>query len=99
MRSTRLPSPTLLIISLFAVAPAGAQEEAEPWDVTAARGETYEVDFTTDEGSWMSVGVVYDADSLDEVWPEAKPYEERWWVDPTGWLTDDRPVGYWDRNR
>jgi hypothetical protein len=26
-----------------------------PWDVTRARGETRTIDFTTDEGTWMSV--------------------------------------------
>jgi Tol biopolymer transport system component len=44
-------------------------------------------------------GVVYDANSLDEVWPTARRYGERWWVDPTGWLSDDKPVNYWDSNR
>ena len=34
---------------------AGAKDEA--WDVTEARGATREVDFTTDEGTWMSVDV------------------------------------------
>jgi cytosine/adenosine deaminase-related metal-dependent hydrolase len=54
---------------------------------------------TTDMRYVMQGGVVYDADSLDEVWPVAKPYGERWWVDPTGWLADDRPVNYWENNR
>ena len=27
------------------------------WNVTEARGRAYEVDFTTDEGTWMSVDV------------------------------------------
>jgi Tol biopolymer transport system component/imidazolonepropionase-like amidohydrolase len=29
-------------------------EAAEPWDVTRARGETREIDFSTSEGTWMS---------------------------------------------
>ncbi len=52
---------------------------------------------TTDIRYVVQGGVVYDGDTLDEVWPKAKPYGERWWVDPTGWLSDDRPVDYWDR--
>lgn len=41
-------------------APVLAQEDdAQPgeWDVTLARGETREIDFTTDEGTWMSLDV------------------------------------------
>lgn len=30
---------------------------APDWDATLARGKTYEVDFTTDEGTWMSVDI------------------------------------------
>jgi Tol biopolymer transport system component len=37
--------------------PASAQTEVEGWDVTQPRGETREIDFTTDEGTWMSLDV------------------------------------------
>ncbi|HSM60026.1 MAG TPA: hypothetical protein VK849_04475, partial [Longimicrobiales bacterium] len=52
----------LAALALFPLPPAalGAQEDttaAEAWDVTLARGETREVDFTTDVGTWMSVDV------------------------------------------
>ncbi len=47
---------------------------------------------TTDIRYVVQGGVVYDGDTLDEVWPKPKPYGERWWVDPAGWLSDDRPV-------
>ena len=52
-----------LFFSLFAgplVTPPGvvvAQENEEEWDVTLARGDTREIDFETDEGTWMSVDV------------------------------------------
>jgi Tol biopolymer transport system component len=44
-----------LCLPLMTVAwtPVLAQDGA--WDVTAARGETREIDFVTDEGTWMSV--------------------------------------------
>jgi hypothetical protein len=29
----------------------------ETWDVTKARGRTREIDFTTNEGTWMSVDI------------------------------------------
>src|SRR5437588_333952 len=35
---------------------AGASlDAADRWDVTKARGETREIDFSTSEGTWMSV--------------------------------------------
>ena len=37
-----------------------AAETPEPWDVTMARGETREIDFTTSEGSWMSLDLAPD---------------------------------------
>jgi Tol biopolymer transport system component len=39
---------------LAAAVPALAQTET-PWDVTLARGTTREIDFTTREGTWMSL--------------------------------------------
>ena len=37
--------------------PRGDAQEAGAWDVTAAYGATREIDFTTREGTWMSVDV------------------------------------------
>ena len=34
-----------------------AQAAPDPWDVTLARGDTREIDFTTDEGTWLSLDV------------------------------------------
>lgn len=42
---------------------AGA-EESENWDTTLARGDTREIDFTTSEGTWMSVDVSPDGQAL-----------------------------------
>ncbi len=39
---------------------AAQAQEAESWDVSVARGETREVDFTTNEGTWMSVDLAPD---------------------------------------
>ena len=36
---------------------SSVQEPDSAWDVTQARGRVHEVDFTTDEGTWMSVDV------------------------------------------
>ncbi|MEX2472206.1 MAG: hypothetical protein WEA34_08515, partial [Gemmatimonadota bacterium] len=40
-----------------AAGPLAAQQSDETWDVTEARGRSYTVDFTTDEGTWMSLDV------------------------------------------
>lgn len=45
----------------------------------------------------MKGGVLYDADTLDEIWPHEKPYGAYPWVDSRIFISDDRPVDYWDR--
>lgn len=47
----------LALVALYTATPIAAQQEAAGWDVTEARGSTYEIDFTTDEGTWMSLDV------------------------------------------
>lgn len=51
---------------------------------------------TTDIRYVVQGGVVRDGMTLDEVWPVARPYGERWWTDPAMWAETDRPVGAWD---
>jgi len=53
---------TSLALALFVAAPLAAQTPAPAtpaptWDVTQARGKTRDVDFTTSEGTWMSVDI------------------------------------------
>ncbi|MDA1103387.1 MAG: amidohydrolase family protein [Gemmatimonadetes bacterium] len=52
--------PTILLCSLTAAllwtAPIVGQE-ADRWDVTETRGSTRAIDFTTEEGTWLSVDV------------------------------------------
>lgn len=45
----------------------------------------------------MKAGMLYDADSLDELWPEQRPYGPNPWIDEDMLRADDRPVGWWDR--
>lgn len=48
----------VLACFLLTLAPGGAgAQERGAWDVTEARGDTRMVDFTTDEGTWLSVDV------------------------------------------
>ena len=55
-----LLGPALLASALLAptlaAAPLTAQR-SDSWDVTATRGELRQIDFTTDEGTWLSVDV------------------------------------------
>ncbi len=56
------PGLTALALAVGAggLAPESARSQesgADEWDVTLARGETREIDFTTDEGTWLSVDI------------------------------------------
>ena len=51
-----LPFLAIFVPSTLVGSPAVAQESQE-WDVTLARGNTREIDFTTDEGTWLSVDI------------------------------------------
>jgi cytosine/adenosine deaminase-related metal-dependent hydrolase len=45
----------------------------------------------------MKGGVLYDANSMDEVWPRARPFGDYYWVTPEAFRSDDRPIDVWDR--
>lgn len=45
----------------------------------------------------MKGGVLYDADTLDEVWPEKKAFGPYYWVDPKALKADDIPYDVWLR--
>ena len=47
----------ILAMMSFMQPPLAAQDEVEAWDVTLARGDTRDIDFETDEGTWMSLDV------------------------------------------
>lgn len=60
------PSRSLIaLVLLAALAPSLEGQAPSPpapsWDVTQARGKTREIDFTTTEGTWMSVDISPDA--------------------------------------
>ena len=63
----RIPRLSIALVPFIAFAgPVSAQAPAQAgpptptWDVTQARGKTREVDFTTNEGTWMSVDITPD---------------------------------------
>ena len=45
----------------------------------------------------MKGGVLHSAESLDEIWPEARAFGPRWWKNETMLSADDRPTTYWDK--
>ena len=47
----------------------------------------------------MKGGRLWEADTMNEIWPENKPFGDYYWVDPEMLRSDDRPVDYWDRRR
>ncbi len=53
---------------------------------------------TADMQYVMKGGVLYDADTLDEVWPQKKPYGPYYWNDADAQRQDTRPMDYWDRH-
>ena len=47
----------VIAMMLFIQHPISAQDETEAWDVTLARGDTRDIDFETEEGTWMSLDI------------------------------------------
>ena len=42
-------------------------------------------------------GIVWEGDTLDEVWPEERPFGEYYWIDEKMLQEDTKPVDYWDK--
>jgi Tol biopolymer transport system component len=45
----------------------------------------------------MKGGVLYSADTLDELWPAERSFGPKWWKNEAMLISDDRPIDYWDR--
>ena len=54
-----------------------------------------DIENTLDIDLVMKDGVLYDAATLDEVWPSARPFGSYYWVNPDVMKTDTLPVGHW----
>ena len=52
---------------------------------------------TLDIAYVMKGGILYDADTLDEIWPEDRPFGDYYWVNPDALKDDVRPVTHWDK--
>lgn len=47
----------------------------------------------------MKAGRLWEAATMDEVWPEKKPFGDYYWVDKDALRSDDRPVDWHERRR
>ena len=47
----------------------------------------------------MKHGRLFDANSLDEVWPTPRSYGDHYWILPEMYRRDVRPIDHWDRRR
>ncbi len=47
----------------------------------------------------MKAGTLYDATSLDEIWPTQRRYGDNYWLMPEMYRQDTKPVDTWDRPR
>jgi Tol biopolymer transport system component len=45
----------------------------------------------------MKAGTLYDANSLDEVWPLTRKYGDYYWLVPEMYKMDEKPVNIWDK--
>ena len=52
---------------------------------------------TVDIAYVMKAGILYDADTLDEIWPEDRPFGDYYWVNPDSLKDDVLPVTLWDK--
>jgi hypothetical protein len=56
-----------------------------------------DIHHTNDIQYVMKAGILYDAGTLDELWPLQSPYGKYFWYDPDAYRADKRPVDYWDK--
>ena len=52
---------------------------------------------TADIISVMKGGILYDGQSLAEIWPSQRPFGDLYWVNEEMLRSDDRPVNYWKK--
>ena len=54
---------------------------------------------TADMRYVMKGGILYEADTLDEIWPRNQPFGPYYWVDDDALRQDNRPVTWWNGGR
>ncbi len=51
-----------------------------------------DIENTLDMVYVMKGGILYEADTLDEVWPDKRPFGKHFWVDPESLQINDKPI-------
>ena len=54
-----------------------------------------DIENTLDIELVMKDGILYDARTLDQLWPEERPFGDYYWVNPDVMKTDTMSVGHW----
>lgn len=57
-----------------------------------------DIENTLDMMYVMKDGKLYEAATLNEVWPDQKDYGPYYWVDEDALKSDSRPIDYWDQD-
>jgi hypothetical protein len=98
------PMEALRVASLHGAIFLGAQgdigslEEGKLADLIVLKSNPLEnIRNTADMLYVMKGGVLYHADTLDEIWPRERPFGPYYWVDEDAMRQDDRPVDWWKR--
>ena len=98
------PLEALRVASLHGATFLGAQEdigsivEGKLADLIILNTNPLEdIQNTADMLFVMKGGVLYDADTLDEIWPRQQPFGPYYWVDENATRQDNRPVDWWNR--
>lgn len=83
---------------LAASAALGSIEQGKLADLLVLNANPLEdIRNTRDIQYVMKGGTLYEADTLDEVWPTERPFGPYYWLNGEPWIADTRPVDYWDR--
>ncbi len=64
MQANKIMRVIFILVILTQTLFAKDEKKAEDWDVTAAFGESKDIEFTTDEGTWMSLDVSPDGKEI-----------------------------------
>jgi Tol biopolymer transport system component len=98
------PLEALRVASLHGAIFLGAQEDigsievGKLADLMVLNANPLEnIRHTADMQFVMKGGILYDADTLDELWPRERPFGPYYWMDDAAMREDNRSVDWWNR--
>lgn len=76
----------------------GTLEEGKLADLLVLNSNPLDdIENTLDLRYVMKGGILYESATLDEIWPEDRPYGGYPWLDTDALRSDDVPMSRWDR--